>query len=85
MDNCYGEETHNRVILHLVRNLMYFNMNLLTIYTTFKDIDYFYAQVEEIINPELKNFPLGVRQGLNIVTCNYLARSSGLYFLFLSK
>ncbi|XP_070508765.1 DNA polymerase iota [Chironomus tepperi] len=42
------------------------------------DIDYFYAQVEEILNPELKNKPLGVRQGLSIVTCNYLAREHGV-------
>jgi DNA polymerase iota len=42
------------------------------------DIDYFYAQVEEILNPELKSKPLGVKQGLNIVTCNYIAREYGV-------
>lgn len=42
------------------------------------DIDYFYAQVEEILNPELKNKPFGIKQGLNIVTCNYLARDKGV-------
>lgn len=42
------------------------------------DIDYFYAQVEEVLNPELKNKPAGIKQGLNIVTCNYLAREKGV-------
>jgi len=42
------------------------------------DIDYFYAQVEEILNPELKSKPFGVKQGLNIVTCNYIAREQGV-------
>ena len=42
------------------------------------DIDYFYAQVEEVLNPELKNKPFGVQQGVNIVTCNYIARSFGV-------
>lgn len=42
------------------------------------DIDYFYAQVEEVLNPELKSKPFGIQQGLNIVTCNYIARSFGI-------
>lgn len=42
------------------------------------DIDYFYAQCEEILNPELKNKPFGVQQGLNVVTCNYIAREYGI-------
>jgi DNA polymerase iota len=42
------------------------------------DIDYFYAQVEEVLSPELKSKPFGVKQGLNIVTCNYLARDRGV-------
>jgi DNA polymerase iota len=42
------------------------------------DIDYFYAQVEEILDPKLKNLPFGVKQGLNIVTCNYIARERGV-------
>ena len=42
------------------------------------DIDYFYAQVEEVLNPELKDKPFGVQQGVNIVTCNYIARSFGV-------
>jgi DNA polymerase iota len=42
------------------------------------DIDYFYAQVEEVLNPELKDKRLGVQQGVNIVTYNYIARSFGV-------
>lgn len=42
------------------------------------DIDYFYAQVEEVMNPDLKEKPFGVQQGTNIVTCNYIARSFGV-------
>jgi DNA polymerase iota len=42
------------------------------------DIDYFYAQVEEVMNPELKEKPFGIQQGVNIVTCNYIARSFGI-------
>jgi DNA polymerase iota len=42
------------------------------------DIDYFYAQVEEVMNPDLKLKPFGIKQGLNIVTCNYLAREKGV-------
>lgn len=42
------------------------------------DIDYFYAQVEELLNPELKNKPFGIQQGANIVTCNYKAREFGI-------
>lgn len=42
------------------------------------DIDYFYAQVEEVMNPELKDKPFGIQQGLNMVTCNYIARSYGI-------
>lgn len=42
------------------------------------DIDYFYAQVEELLDPSLKNQPFGIKQGLNIVTCNYLARDYGV-------
>lgn len=41
------------------------------------DIDHFYSQVEELLNPSLKNFPVGIKQGLNIVTCNYEARKYG--------
>ncbi|XP_055545603.1 DNA polymerase iota [Wyeomyia smithii] len=42
------------------------------------DMDYFYAQVEEVLNPSLKNLPLGVKQRTMIVTSNYIAREFGI-------
>lgn len=42
------------------------------------DIDCFYAQVEEIANPELRSRPLGIQQKTCLVTCNYIAREYGL-------
>eukprot|EP01025_Chloroclados_australasicus_P047712 TRINITY_DN5379_c0_g1_i5.p1 TRINITY_DN5379_c0_g1~~TRINITY_DN5379_c0_g1_i5.p1 ORF type:complete len:289 (+),score=10.79 TRINITY_DN5379_c0_g1_i5:92-958(+) len=42
------------------------------------DIDAFYAQVEEVRQPSLRNVPLGVTQKHIIVTCNYQARSKGV-------
>lgn len=42
------------------------------------DVDYFYAQVEEIRNPSLKTKPLGIQQNNCVVTCNYVARSYGI-------
>ena len=42
------------------------------------DFDYYYAQVEEVLNPELKNKPIGIKQRFHIVTCNYIARSYGI-------
>lgn len=42
------------------------------------DVDYFYAQVEEIRNPSLKDKPLGVSQKHIVVTSNYLARRYGI-------
>ncbi|GMH42279.1 hypothetical protein BSKO_10198 [Bryopsis sp. KO-2023] len=42
------------------------------------DVDAFYAQVEEISNPSLKEKPLGVTQKYLVVTCNYPARSRGV-------
>lgn len=42
------------------------------------DIDCFYAQVEEILNPELRTKPLGILQNRSVVTSNYLARSFGV-------
>ena len=42
------------------------------------DIDCFYAQVEMIRNPELRNLPLGVQQKHIVVTCNYVARKRGV-------
>jgi DNA polymerase iota len=42
------------------------------------DFDYYYAQVEEVLKPELKNKPLGIKQRFHIVTCNYKAREYGI-------
>ena len=42
------------------------------------DLDCFYAQVEELLDPTLKGKPLGVKQKQIIVTCNYAARARGV-------
>lgn len=42
------------------------------------DFDYYYAQVEEVLNPELKDKPLGIKQRFHIVTSNYKAREFGI-------
>lgn len=42
------------------------------------DIDCFYAQVEMIKNPALRDCPLGIQQKNIIVTSNYLAREYGI-------
>ncbi|KAM6328119.1 DNA polymerase iota isoform 1-T1 [Alca torda] len=42
------------------------------------DLDCFYAQVEMIRNPELRDKPLGVQQKNIVVTCNYEARKCGV-------
>uniref|UniRef100_A0A8C8SKB3 DNA polymerase iota n=1 Tax=Pelusios castaneus TaxID=367368 RepID=A0A8C8SKB3_9SAUR len=42
------------------------------------DLDCFYAQVEMIRNPELRDKPLGVQQKYVVVTCNYEARKLGI-------
>ncbi|XP_014435985.2 DNA polymerase iota isoform X2 [Pelodiscus sinensis] len=42
------------------------------------DLDCFYAQVEMIHNPELRDKPLGVQQKNLVVTCNYEARKLGI-------
>ncbi|XP_058813261.1 DNA polymerase iota [Topomyia yanbarensis] len=47
------------------------------------DMDYFYAQVEEILDPSLKNKPFGVKQRFNMVTANYIAREYGVKKLML--
>ncbi|XP_055373724.1 DNA polymerase iota [Condylostylus longicornis] len=47
------------------------------------DMDCFYAQVEEIKDPSLKNKPLGVQQKNIVVTSNYKARSYGITKLML--
>lgn len=47
------------------------------------DIDCFYAQVEEIRNPSLRNKPVGIQQKNIVVTCNYVARTFGVKKLML--
>lgn len=47
------------------------------------DMDYFYAQVEEIRDPTLRSKPLGIQQKNIIVTCNYIARQHGVSKLML--
>lgn len=42
------------------------------------DVDCFYAQVEMVRNPALKDKPLGVKQKSFMITCNYVARSLGV-------
>ena len=42
------------------------------------DIDCFYAQVEMINVPSLKEKPLGIQQKNIVVTCNYVARQRGV-------
>ncbi|KAJ1547264.1 hypothetical protein HK096_003728 [Nowakowskiella sp. JEL0078] len=49
------------------------------------DLDYFYAQVEEVIDMTecLRKSPVAVRQKQVVVTCNYLARAAGVSKLML--
>ncbi|XP_033108429.1 DNA polymerase iota-like [Anneissia japonica] len=42
------------------------------------DIDCFYAQVEMILDPALRDKPLGIQQKNIVVTCNYVARGRGI-------
>ncbi|CAM9993462.1 unnamed protein product [Lampetra planeri] len=42
------------------------------------DMDCFYAQVEMIRNPELRDKPIGIQQKYLLVTCNYVARAMGV-------
>ena len=42
------------------------------------DIDCFYAQVEMVRNPQLREVPLGIQQKNIVVTCNYVARKHGV-------
>ncbi|NXJ97197.1 POLI polymerase, partial [Corythaixoides concolor] len=49
------------------------------------DLDCFYAQVEMIRNPELRDEPLGVQQKSIVVTCNYEARKLGVKKLMAVK
>jgi DNA polymerase iota len=36
------------------------------------DFDYYYAQVEEVMNPELKGKPIGIKQRFHIVSKKYI-------------
>ncbi|XP_039495219.1 DNA polymerase iota [Drosophila santomea] len=47
------------------------------------DMDYFYAQVEEIRDPTLRSKALGIQQKNIVVTCNYVARAKGVTKLML--
>ncbi|XP_052854899.1 DNA polymerase iota [Drosophila gunungcola] len=47
------------------------------------DMDYFYAQVEEIRDPTLRTKALGIQQKNIVVTCNYVARAKGVTKLML--
>lgn len=49
------------------------------------DIDCFYAQVEMIRNPKLRDKPLGIQQKYIVVTCNYKAREFGVTKLMTLK
>lgn len=42
------------------------------------DIDCYYAQVEEILDPQLRTKPVGIQQNRCIVTSNYVARGFGV-------
>uniref|UniRef100_A0A182J948 Uncharacterized protein n=1 Tax=Anopheles atroparvus TaxID=41427 RepID=A0A182J948_ANOAO len=42
------------------------------------DMDYYYAQVEEVLNPSLKDKPFAVKQRFCVVTSNYIARQYGV-------
>ncbi|EKX53194.1 hypothetical protein GUITHDRAFT_51641, partial [Guillardia theta CCMP2712] len=42
------------------------------------DADCFYAQVEELRDPKLREVPLGITQKFLVVTCNYPARRAGV-------
>ncbi|KAI8808681.1 hypothetical protein BJ742DRAFT_277740 [Cladochytrium replicatum] len=42
------------------------------------DLDYFYAQAEEVNDPSLKDKPLAIVQKQIVVTCNYVARAAGV-------
>lgn len=42
------------------------------------DMDYYYAQVEEVLDPTLKDKPVGIKQRFHVVTSNYVAREYGV-------
>ena len=43
------------------------------------DLDYFFAQVEEVREPGLAERPVGVQQHMEVASVNYVARTFGLY------
>ena len=43
------------------------------------DVDYFFAQVEEVRDPRLADMPFGVQQNMEVASVNYIAREHGLY------
>lgn len=47
------------------------------------DMDYYYAQVEEVLDPTLRDKPVGVKQRMYVVTSNYVAREYGVKKLML--
>ena len=49
------------------------------------DVDAFYAQVEEVREPSLRDRPVGITQKYLVVTCNYPARRSGVTKLMGTK
>ncbi|KAI8483322.1 hypothetical protein Bbelb_389260 [Branchiostoma belcheri] len=49
------------------------------------DVDCFYAQVEMIRDPTLRDKPLGIQQKNIVVTCNYVARKRGVTKLMFIK
>ncbi|XP_061172200.1 DNA polymerase iota-like [Saccostrea echinata] len=49
------------------------------------DVDCFYAQVEMIRDPSLRDKPLGIQQKNIVVTCNYVARKYGVTKLMYIK
>ena len=42
------------------------------------DLDCFYAQCDELRNPELRGRPVGVQQKMLVITSNYEARKHGI-------
>lgn len=42
------------------------------------DLDFFYGQCEQALNPSLVSLPFAIQQKHIVVTCNYLARAAGV-------
>lgn len=51
----------------------------MTEYIIHIDIDAFFAQVEEVLNPSVAGKPLGVQQNYEVASVNYAAREHGLF------